>query len=115
MEGDCKVIKMILDAAKRHNDNDNDNVNVNDNDHDNDKDNDNDNDNEIEEGVNLALVKKVLKEGDCKVIKMILDAAKRHNDNYNDNDNDIDKEGLLAVMKQLPYKRAGKLTKSKRS
>ena len=56
---------------------------------------------EIEEGVNLALVKKALMEGDCKVIKMILDAAKRHNDN----DNDIDKEGLLAVMKQLPYKR----------
>ena len=56
---------------------------------------------DIEEGVNLALVKKALMEGDCKVIKMILDAAKRHNDN----DNDIDKEGLLAVMKQLPYKR----------
>ena len=60
---------------------------------------------DIEEGVNLALVKKALMEGDCKVIKMILDAAKRHNDNDDDNDNDIDKKGLLAVMKQLPYKR----------
>ena len=55
---------------------------------------------EIEEGVNLALVEKVLMEGDCKVIKMILDAAKRHKGTT-----DIDKEGLLAVMKQLPYKR----------
>ena len=60
---------------------------------------------DIEEGVNLALVKKALMEGDCKVIKMILDAAKRHNDNDSDNDKDIDKKGLLAVMKQLPYKR----------
>ena len=52
---------------------------------------------EIEEGVNLALVKKVLKEGDCKVIKMILDAAKRHKSTT-----DIDREGLHAVIKKLP-------------
>ena len=51
-------------------------------------------------GNNLDLIKKALMEGDCKVIKMILVAAKRH-----EGTTDIDKEGLLAVMKQLPYKR----------
>ena len=55
---------------------------------------------DIGEGVNLDLVKKALMEGDCKVIKMILDAAERH-----EGDTDIDKEGLLAVKKQLPYNR----------
>ena len=55
---------------------------------------------DIGEGVNLAVVKKALMEGgDCKVIKMILDAAKRH-----EGTTDIDKE-IDAVMKQLPYKR----------
>ena len=56
---------------------------------------------DIGEGVNLALVKKALMEGgDCKVIKMILDAAKRKNDPV-----DIDKASLHAVMKHLPYMR----------
>ena len=56
---------------------------------------------DIGEGVNLALVKKALMDGgDCKVIKMILDAAKKNEDPV-----DIDKELLHAVMKQLPYTR----------
>ena len=51
-------------------------------------------------GINLDLVEKALLEGDCKVIKMILNAAENHKDTTN-----TDKKRLLAVMKQLPHKR----------